>query len=386
MGSEHVKPARPLALLGALLAWLAFVSPATASVTVSASPDAPVTPPDGWSVAYADGFGAPLGTAPGEDNTLYPNSRNSCSDAPPFNAGSEMQTFNCSAATVTANGLALTCSYTPHAANFSGYVMNYTCGAAHSVMSNAGSSPSGYVSPPAWSFFNWRPGQGQEWAVEVKVEFPANTGEADPGWWSGDSPWTEEMDFFEGFGWAAGAGGTWCHATSGNGYIGTEMPAWIYNTATRAHLGAADFICRDLGFDPSAALHTYTTVIYPNNAVSEFVDGQPVAWSYVGGTGGADYTRGGTVIGPPPSLSNAWLGLILSYALKNSATGNPDPWFRSGTRTMLVRSVAVYENAGANLANTINPGVAPGTTLPSSTTSGGSTGTVTCGHPHKNCG
>ncbi len=352
-----------LPFLGALAASLTFAASASGRVTVSSAPHVPPRPLHGWSVAYADGFGAPLGTAPSDDNTLYPNSWNSCNDAPPFNPGSEMETFNCSAAKVTASGLELSCSYTPGAASFSGYRMNYTCGAASNVMTAHKATGSGYVSPPGWRFFNWRPGDGQEWAVEVRVKFPPNTGEADPAWWSSDAPWSEELDFFEGFGSSAGAGGSWCKATSGNGYIGTSMPAWIYNTRTGAHLGADEFICRNLHFDPAARFHTYTTVIYPHGLVSEFVDGRAVSWSYVGGTGGAAYVPDGKVIGPPHGVGHAWLGFLLDYALRDLSTGNPDPWFSSGTRTMTIRSIAVYEDRGAHFANTINREVAPGTTL-----------------------
>ena len=54
-------------------------------------------------------------------------------------------------------------------------------------------------------------------------------------------------------------------------------------------------------------------------------------------------------------------GLILSYALRNPATGVSDPYFTSGTRVWSTRSIAVYENASAGGANTVNPGIAPGT-------------------------
>lgn len=364
-GRGGITLAKVLPFVGALAASMALAASASATVTVSRAPNVPTRPLHGWSVAYADGFGAPLGTARREDNTLYPNSWDSCSNAPPFNPGSEMETFNCSAARVTASGLELTCSYTPRAATFSGHTMNYTCGAVSSVMSTRKKTGSGYVSPPGWRFFNWRPGQGQEWAAEISVEFPPNTGEADPAWWSSDAPWSEELDLFEGFGSSAGPGGSWCKSTAGNGYIGTSMPAWIYDTKTGAHLGADEFICRNLHYDPASRLHTYTTVIYRNGLVSEFVDGQAVSWSFVGGTGGAAYVPDGKVIGPPHDLGHAWLGLILDYALRDLATGNPDPWFSSGTRTMTIRSVAVYENTGADFANTINHEVAPGTTLSS---------------------
>lgn len=344
----------------------------------------PSVPSSGWTVAYADGFGAPLGTATGDDNTLFPNRTDDCGNAIPYNSD-EMEVFSCSAASVTANGLALTCSYTPGVGSFFSKSQNYTCGAVQGSMTVPGSSPSGYVSPPGYHFFSWRPGAGQTWAVEVKAQFPPNSGEADPGWWSDGPPWNAELDFFEGFGREAGAGGTWCSTGPGsNGHIETTMPTWVYDKSPYQAVGADSDLCHSEGFDPSAAIHTYTTVLYPDNTLAEYVDGRPVKWDWVPNGGTTYSSSGGTTIGPTHPGGD-WMGLILSYALRDDATGNPDPGFQSGTRTMLVQSIAVYEDAGSNFASTINHGVAPGTSVSSVTTSGGSGGTQTCNHAHKSC-
>ena len=220
-----------------------------------------------------------------------------------------------------------------------------------------GTPPSGY------KLFNWRPGQGQEWAFEINAKFPPDTGEADPGWWTTDFDWTDEIDFFEGFGDTAGADGSWTHATSGDGWIGTTDATWIYNTSNDSEVSADQDLSKDLGWDPSAGFHTYTTVFFPNNTYSEYIDGKIQSWDYVP-TGGSAYTSGGTVAGPPPGpISDAYLGLELSYALRNDVDGFPDPYFTSGTRSMTIRSIGVYENTTADGAYTSNPGLAPGTTL-----------------------
>jgi hypothetical protein len=336
--------------------------PPPPSSTIAPAPEGPAAPNGGWSIEYGDAFKESICGAQGTsvssggcDNTLYPN-RNAggCSNIAGYNSD-EMEQFNCAAVNVSANGLDLSCTPATGLTTPSGYVAShYACGA---VQSQDTSVPAGY------RFFTWKPGQGQEWAVQIVAQFPRNTGEADPGWWSSAWVSSEELDFFEGFGLQAGKNGSWCTAGSGsNGYIGTTMPTWIYDTNSGANLEAESNICHDLGFDPSAGFHTYTTVIYPNNTLSEYVDGKADHWSYVP-NGGADHTSGGDVIGPPPSLSNATMGLVLSYALRADTTGDPDPYFTSGTRNFVIRSIAVYENTSASGANAFNGGLAPGTSI-----------------------
>ncbi len=325
--------------------------------TVSPTPNGPATPRGGWSVAYADAFGAPLGTGPGQDNTVWPSRTNGdCTNNPGFNSN-EMEVFNCSQANVDPNGLKLTCQYAPHIAGGA----NYSCGA----ISTGGARPSA-TPAPGYRLFRFMPGRGQEWAIQIIAKFPPNTGEADPGWWAMDPRWTWELDMFEGFGPSAGAGGTWCRSAGGNGWVGVTDPTWIFDTSTRANIAGNQMLCRDAQpspFDPSAGYHTYTTVIYPNNTVSEYIDGRIQVWDYVP-HGGASHVNHQTLIGPPPALPRTYGGLIISYALRDTATGNPDPYFTSGTRSLSVRSIAVYENATAGAAGTVNAGLmAPGTSL-----------------------
>ena len=325
--------------------------------TVSRTPNGPATPSGGWSVAYADAFGAPLGTGSGQDNTVWPSRINgNCTNNPGFNS-TEMEVFNCSQAAVDPNGLKLTCQYAPHIAGGA----NYNCGA----VSTGGVAPSA-TPAPGYRLFKFIPGQGQEWAIQIIAKFPPNTGEADPGWWALDPRWTWELDMVEGFGASAGAGGTWCHPAGGNGWVGVTDPTWIFDTSTRANIAGEQMLCRDAQpspFDPSAGYHTYTTIIYPNHTMAEYIDGHIQVWDYVP-HGGASHVNDQTLIGPPPVLPRTYGGLVISYALRDTATGNPDPYFKSGTRSVSVRSIAVYENAAAGGANAVNAGlVAPGTSL-----------------------
>jgi hypothetical protein len=344
----------------AALALLLVAVPVASGERISAAPWGPAAPTGGWAVEYGDAFAKPICGTPGAlwgdcDNTLYPNgTTSSCSDTHGFNFD-EMEQFNCSHVALSPYGLDLWCSPKTGLPTHRGFATSrYLCGAVQ----GAGAQPRGY------EFFRWRPGEGQEWAVQIVAQFPPNTGEADPGWWSSSTPWTEEIDFFEGFGAESGLDGTWCDSGLGSdgGYVGTTLPTWIYNTATDASIQAENNICDDLGFDPSVGFHVYTTVIYRDDGIAEYIDGKPDHWSYVP-VGGRYYSAGSDIIGPPPYLSNAVMGLILSYALRDDVTGDPDLYYSSGTRNFLIRSIAVYEDARAKGANSFSPEVAPGTTV-----------------------
>lgn len=342
---------------------LAFCGSAGAVQTVPTSPDGPSTPSGGWAVEYGDAFGAPLGTSSGDDNTLFPNVGYSCSSYGVQSSETDkMNVYSCSQASIDVNSggpLKLACNYTPdvYEDTQNGVTYNYTCGFASSVRDNAcSSSPSGYCGPSGYNLFNFRPYEGQTWAIQIEAQFPENTGEADPAYWSTDNAWTEENDWFEGFGQAAGVDGGWCNKSAS--YIGTAMPAVIYQTQPTEESVNGDLdICRNLGFNPSSAMHTYTTLIRGNNTVSEWVDGNPVAWTYGSGEGDTKLTV--------PSTTGAWIGLMLQYALRDDADGNPDPYFESGTRDFSVRYIEVFEDANANGANTVASGLAPGTALAS---------------------
>jgi hypothetical protein len=325
--------------------------------TVSRSPNGPPTPAGGWNVAYADAFGAPLGTRAGQDNTIWPSRVNGdCTNNPGFNPN-EMEVFNCSQVSIGPGGLRLTCQYVPHIAGD----RNYSCG----MITTGGPHPSRSLTS-GYRLFRFMPGRGPEWAIQIIAKFPPNTGEADPGWWMADPTWTWELDMFEGFGPSAGSGGTWCRPASGSSWVGVTDPTWIFDTSTRSNIAAEQMLCRDAQpspFDPAAGYHTYTTLIDPNGRVSEYIDGRIQVWDSVP-HGGAAYVKNGTIIGPPPVLPKTYGGLILSYALRDTVTGNPDPHFMSGARSMSVRSIAVYENTRASGADSVNAGlIAPGTTL-----------------------
>ena len=314
---------------------IASVSPAS----VTSAPVGPAAPAGGWALEYGDGFGAPLGAGPGQDNTVWPSRvTGNCTNNPGF-ASNEMEVFNCSQVGVDGNGLELGCT------RVGGGSTPFSCGAV-TTMPHAGSGP-----PAGYRLFNFTPAQGQEWALQIVTKFPPDTGEADPGWWASTPTWKWEWDMFEGWGWEAGAGGNWCQPGK---YVGTTDSTFIYSTSPLHNVQGVNSFCRDFGFDPSAGYHTYTTVMYPDRSMAEYIDGRLVTFTY--GSANGSQTMTGL-----PQVPAVMGGLILSYALRNPATGVSDPYFTSGTRVWSTRSIAVYENASAGGANTVNPGIAPGT-------------------------
>ncbi len=287
--------------------------------TVSAVPTGPATPAGGWSVAYADAFGAPLGAGAGHDNTFFANNCAKTSNCAGFNSD-ELEVMNPSAALVTAEGLKLTCTYSATALQPGS--KHYVCGALR-----------GLTEPVAgYSFFKWSPGKGQTLVFQAIAKFPPNTGEADPGWWTNGPPWSDtEVDFFEG-------GGANSSYTSG----------WRTSPMYTAWFAAPHPTAIKSGFatDPSLAFHTYTFEITPNDTYSVWIDGALQSWA--------------TNIGPvKPDLAEK-AGLILSYALRECSCRSG---FTSGTREFDVRSVAVYEDKAHAGVGIEDGGPAPGTSV-----------------------
>jgi hypothetical protein len=284
---------------------------------VSATPTGPPTPTGGWSVVYADGFGAPIGSGPGHDNTWFPNNCMQTSNCSGFNSD-ELEVFNPSAVSQTAEGLKLKCTYTAAAQEPGG--KHYVCGTLR------GQNGSGYRP------FTWSPGKGQTLVFQAVAKFPPNTGDADPGWWTNGPPWNgTEVDFFEGGGASPEHTTGWSTDPLYTAWFATPHP-W----ATK----------RGFSADPSLAFHTYTFEIKPNNTYSIWIDGQPQSWA--------------TNVGPATPVLTEKATLILSYALRRCGctTG-----FKSGTREFDVRSVSVYEDKAHAGVGVENAGIAPGTTI-----------------------
>jgi len=280
-------------------------------------------------VAFADGFGAPIGTGAGQDNFWYPNEGNCCnaSEDKSGNNGNELEVYNSSQVKVGSEGLELVDSYWPNRQPGK----NYVSGAVQtfSQYTAVGYRP-----------FTWEPNHGETWAFECYCRLPVNTGEVDPGWWSTDWSWHDEFDYFEEWGWSkwtspAPTGVTWIYETSGL----HMMQSWhsLY-----------------LLFDPSVGFHRYTTVINHNNTVEEYIDGVRQTWL---GTNG--------ILPAPPHVTAAKMALILSNALRqpDGTSGGTAPSFTSGSRYFDARSIAVYQDGGHAGQNVEGGGIAPGTVV-----------------------
>jgi hypothetical protein len=286
-------------------------------LAVGPAPVGPATPAGGWSVVYADAFGAPLGAGARHDNTWFPNNCASRANCAGFNQD-ESEVMNPSAASQGATGLKLTCTYTA-AAQEPGE-KHYVCGTLRALSVNL----------RGYRFFRWSPGKGQTLVFQVVAKLPENTGEADPAFWSNGPPWYDtEFDFFEAGGWGSQ------HTTGWR--TDPLYTVWF----AHPHLDAAMFGFR---YDPVAKYHTYTTEISSNNTYTEWIDGVLQPWA--------------VNIGPATPDLSAEGSLVLSYALRPcSCTGD----FTSGTREFDVKSVSVYEDVAHNGVGIENGGLAAGT-------------------------
>jgi hypothetical protein len=318
--------------------------PVEAHSAVNSAPTGPGAPAGGWHVAFADGFGAPLGTAAGQDNFFYPNENNCCNASENHHGDNtnELEAYNGSQDHITPEGLELVNAFHPNAMPAEGSypVRNYLSGAATTRPQYA---------TGGWHPFTWEPGGGETWAFECNCKLPSNYPKysgTDPGWWSTDQTWTNEFDFFESWGWG-------CNplATCGFGV------AWVYNTSPVHTEESALYGMITKLEDPALAFHRYTTVVYPNNTWSEYIDGQLQTW--VGSNG---------VAPAPPEFKRVKMALLLTNAIRySSVTKSPNPYPEFSTpgetRSFDVRSIAVYQDAAHAGANVTGGGVAPGTTL-----------------------
>ena len=301
--------------------------PSSASATVNATPTGPASPASGWHVAFADGFGVPIGAGPGQDNFWYPN-RGCCNDDPTKDFvgdnTDELEVYNSSQVSVNSSGLQLADTYSPNREPAEGSypVRNYVSGTVRTLPA------------PGYRPFAWKPGGGETWAFECYCKFPSYFQGMDIGWWSTDKIWTDEVDFFES--WTTGS------PSSSEALLGT---AWIYETSARKSVES--WTAPWQKFDPSAAFHRYTTVITPSDIVEEYVDGVHV-FSY----------------GAPPYLAaEPEMSLILSNAIRSVNGASTSSQFTSGSRDFDVRSIAVYEDGDHAGQGVSGGGVAPGTTI-----------------------
>jgi hypothetical protein len=275
---------------------------------VNTAPSGPSAPAGGWHVDFADDFNAPLGTGSGQDNFWYPSQswNGTLSNNVAGNNSYETEVYNASQVSVSGGLLSLTATYQVTQGG------NYVSGIVTTPVGN-----------PGYQGFTWTPGDGSTWAFEIVCKWPVDTGELFNAWWSStQSGWSDERDFFEG------------HHSAG---IDTD---WIFSTAPVNQ----EYYSTTLGFDPSAAMHRYTYVVFSDQSWSTYIDGTLQTWA------------GNNGISPPESSNDVPMELIINYALDATT-------FTSGSRTFFVDSVAVYQDGAHAGQSMAGGGIAPGTVV-----------------------
>ncbi len=302
---------------------------------INPSPTGPATPSSGWHVVLADAFRSPLGTKKGQDNLWYPSQsdNSNLSSNVAGDNGNETEVYNSSQVSVSKGNLVLTAKYqndvAPSTGDASGLYINDKV--QRNYVSGIVTSP---TNQPGYKGFTWTPGDGSTWAFEMVAQWPKSTnGLWNAFWTSSASTWEDERDFFEGY-----------SNNSSKGNIDTD---WIYETPYTPYDSGVkmdDIYYNHLGFDPSAGMHRYTYVIYPDQSWSLYIDGELQTW--VGNNG----------VAPVRNSSDTPMQLIINYALN----GND---FTTGTRQFLIKSVAVYRDNAHVGSGTTGGGIAPGTVV-----------------------
>jgi hypothetical protein len=268
-------------------------------------------PSGGWTVAYADGFGASLGIGAGQDNTWKLDQRDQgcCSN------GNEINAERPEMVSVGSEGLNLRCERREVVSK------PYVCGG---ISGYSGTDPSGYRTPKI-EF------KGQTLALEFIAKLPPAHGIADPGMWMDGSPWTDvEFDGPEAWGYGSGCKVGWDGCSMGFIWFSPPHPEIRIPTSNAL----------------AERLHKYTTRVWPT------------------GSGRYRYSvyLDGALKGTSPEVTADTItkdDLILTYALRQ-ATGQERSGF-SGSNSFIVRSVAVYIDGSHG--GVVNGGIAPGTTV-----------------------
>jgi hypothetical protein len=308
---------------------------------VNPAPTGPGTPAGGWSVALADHFEAPLGTAAGDDNIFYPNLSYSNNPAAPQYGCNNFELEAYSSSQVQSGNGQLVLSATPDndvlPASGGRYQANYISGAVTTSTDNTAEG---------WKGFDWIPNKGETWAFEIDAKFPVNTDDLWNAFWtSTENGWYDERDFFEGR-------PTTDEVDSDNIYNTNFAQDWYQNSTPEP-------------FALDGSFNRYTYVIYPNGSWSFYINGTLQTW--VGNNGIAPAET------PSESNPSTPMELLMNYALdyyNGNSYSDTDPNFTSGTRQFIIKSAAVYEDGNHAGQDYIGGGIAPGTTiLPTNTTS-----------------
>ena len=334
--------------LVAIASGFAGSSPAGASPggQVVASPLGVPAPSSGWTTVFADGFAAPIGSAPGDDNLWYPNEPAQVSPATPTYPDTDFDTnaYSSTEVWVTGGNLIEAARYDANVLPASGTAVqkNYLSGMAATTTINSHSCVPLIRTTACYRGWDWLSAPGPTWAFQVVAQFPLNTGELFNAFWSVNDSFTtssNERDFIEG---KRDLGSTVANDTM----LDSD---WIYQVSPLLQDLYSQDTDLQLDFNPSAQMNTYTYVIYPDQTWSLYLNGVKQMW-----------IGNGTGIGPAESAPSVRMALRLDYAVRGNT-------FVQGERYFKISSVAVYEDS----ASASKPGhpyssgttIAPGTTV-----------------------
>jgi hypothetical protein len=320
---------------GTSTVWSNVIGPITAASTGTGSSSAVVpsslqvpaseNPASGWTLEYGNAFGSPDLYQGGTDNTWYPGGSGNCSVDYPLGDPSQQEAYgSCDDTSVNANGLNLACKYgAPTSAQMGGGTVpsniHYTCGGAFSSWSSFPSS--------AYKGFSWMNpyNSGHIIAVQYKWQLPPNY-QFDPAIWgtgtySGAAANTgDEIDVNESFGWG--------------GSNSTAALNWSTGAYTQPTLvGGSTGTYMTYGFDPSAAMHTYTVVLNGiNNTYQSYIDGSLVSSNSFNSSS-------------PEYQSLIWnMGMRGGFSGCTGACSSPVNGFTSGSHSLVMRYVGYYED------------------------------------------
>ncbi|MBV9805219.1 MAG: hypothetical protein JO130_18620 [Solirubrobacterales bacterium] len=302
-------------------------------IAVNAIPSGPSVPTGGWSVVFADGFSTAevFGASSGMwgANRDY-DSGTANTNRPSFDPTYGVTVFNGSQVSQQADGAHFTATYnsTGYGTNGNGTTINYQSGCLSSQPTNPVGGATGF---PIQGF-GFKQTTGVIFAVEAVIKFPAFFEGMDFGWWATDPQGQNEQDFGEFCNYLLNDPGQWC-----------TIAAWInHNTSTENQAQAYNQTWQTDG-----NFHRYCQVIDGTaNTVKTYVDGVHLS--------ALDYSW-------LSAWPNVYLNLLLSLDLRAAYTSQ-GPTF-TGSETVVVRSIACYQDTPHAGTGILGGGLAPGTIL-----------------------
>ncbi|MBV9817395.1 MAG: hypothetical protein JOZ07_03470 [Solirubrobacterales bacterium] len=283
-------------------------------------------------MAFADGFHteSPFGRAKSMWAANRDNDEGTAAvDRPSFDEQHGVTRFNSSQVVLRDDGVHLNATHRPSGKrNRAGQPIDYVSG----CLSSQPASPVGGATGFPIHGFGFEQLDGGIVVLETELRLPRFLEGMDVGWWAQDGEGHNEQDFLEFTDYAAGHPGQW-----------SATAAWIDHQTDHVSQGQA----LHRPFQTDGALHRYTTVIDGvTRTVRTYVDGSHDS--------ALDYDW-------PPVWPRKPISLLLSFDLRAAYPGQAPTFV--GTRAVVVRSVACYQDGAHAGHGIIGGGIAHGTTI-----------------------